>query len=316
MAAEAIKIRAQAAKLYKETQDSAIEGYKTMPLDDLKTHIERIQSGKGAKVAPVKAAQNGPPARQKGKTAQPAKGKAAMIPAKGKASVSTSVPAKSSTRKSSPVKGKAATGTAKRPTAATVTKGAATAIKGKTAPVKGRATAKPATGKATPAKATSKRGKVQPMGRVDIDNKAVDWKAEWGGGKTGKRAEVMSALRKFKGDKAKVFTLLQPQARSFYKGRTKHEAERLLVWLIGRVAYDFVSATAQHESGTRAEYGTASDTKNVRRRELREERRQEAEKAARAAKRKASQGAKGKAAPAKPKAQAAKGKTAPKGKGK
>jgi hypothetical protein len=113
----------------------------------------------------------------------------------------------------------------------------------------------------------------------------VNWKAEWGGGKTGKRAEVMSALRKFKGDKAKVFDLLAPKARTFYKGRTKNEAERMLVWLIGRVAFDFVTATGQHEMGTRDAHGASENPINVRRRERREEQRKAEEKAARAAKR-------------------------------
>lgn len=274
MAADAIKIRAQAAKLFKETGNELIEGYKTMPLEELRGHLGRIQGKPKGKPASA----NGATTRTKGKAsaAAPVKGKPAVV--KGKASASTSVPAKSTAHKSSSPRGKAATGTAKRPTAAAV-KGKATATKGKTAPVKARSSAKstitrkPATRKANlPA-------------RVDIDNKAVDWKAEWGGGKTGKRADVMSALRKFKGDKAKVFTLLAPNARKYYKGRTKDEAERLLVWLIGRVAFDFVTATGQHEKGNRAAYGQANDPKNVARRENRATARKEREKAERAAKR-------------------------------
>lgn len=294
MAAEAIKIRATAAKLYKETGDEAIEGYKTMPLDDLKTHIERIQSGaKGTAKGKTATSTNGAGAtRQKGKAtpaaAMPAKGKGkpATTATKGKGSASTSAPAKSTAQKSTPAKGKAAQGTAKRPTTAAAKGKGSTPTKGKTTPAKGRtAPAKPAASK--PARA-SRKPAAQVTGRAEIDNKAVNWKAESNIGRTGKRAEVMAGLRRYKGDKAKVFELLAPKARTFYKGRTKNEAERMLVWLIGRVAFDFVTATGQHEMGTRAAYGTASDPKNIRRRERREEARKAAEKEARAAKRAAS----------------------------
>jgi hypothetical protein len=309
MAAEAIKVRATAAKLYKETGDERIEAYKTMPLDDLRSHIEAIQKGSGG-AAPAKgkaaSASNGSAApRQKGKgastTAAPAKGKAAPAKPKGKSSASTSAPAKSKTQKSSPVKGKAATGTAKRPTTAAASKGkGSTATKGKSAPAKGHTSpAKPkAAAKSAPAKA---RGRKTVEGAARIDNKAVDWKADWNGGKTGKRAEVMAGLRRYKGDKAKVFDLLAPKARTFYKGRTKNEAERMLVWLIGRVAFDFVTATGQHEMGTRDAHGASENPINVRRRERREEQRKAEEKAARAAKRASTAG---------------KGKVAPRGKGK
>jgi hypothetical protein len=327
MAAEAIKIRAQAAKLYKETGDESIEGYKTMPLEDLRGHVERIQKG-GSGTAKGKTASANGATPSKGKATPAAsapakgKGKPAATATKGKTSASTSAPAKSTPQKTSPAKGKAATGTAKRPTAAAA-KGKATSLKAaqKTAAAKGKTTAKSA-GKTTAAKPAS-RGKAQPVnGRVDIDNKAVDWKADWNGGKNGKRADVMNGLRKFKGDKAKVFALLAPQARTYYKGRTKHEAERMLVWLIGRVAFDFVTATGQHQQGTRAEYGTATDNKNVRRRERREEARKAQEKAARAAKRAKTQGtpAKGKTpakGPSKPRGATKAGqRTVGKGKGK
>lgn len=391
MAAEAIKIRATAAKLYKETGDSAIEGYKTMPLDTLKEHIERIKKGTSApakgKAAPSANGVKGKPAPAKGKVSSPAK---------GKSSVSTSAPAASEAQKSSPAKGKAVQGKAKRPTAA-AGKGKATSTpRGKAAttarsnaepsggwqpgsrgrmpanvtkaqlaehkrivaarqaeraqaprpavhgnwqpgargrtpswatkaqiaehkrivtqraaersssPAKGKATPR---GKATtakaPAKATARRGKIQ--GRSIIDNNAVDWTAESNVGRTGKRAEVLDALRKFKGDKARVFELLEDKARTYYKGRSKHDAERMLVWLIGRVAFDFVVKTGQHEKGSRDGFGTSTKPVNVKRRELREEARKQAEKAARAAKRAGGQAAKGKA-PARKTAPAARGK--------
>lgn len=276
MAAEAIKIRATAAKLYKENGDESIADYKTMPLDDLKDHIERLKGGKPAK-ASTPPAVNGSPApapRQKGKAAPAAPAKK-TAPAKGaKGSARTSAPAKSTTRKSSPTKGKAATGTAKRLTAA-AGKGKATPTQGKTKPAKGRATAKPKTGTAKTATAKRTRGKIN--GAARIDNGSINWKAEWNGGKTGKRKDVMDSLRKFKGDKDKVFNALVGNAKVYYKGHPKPEA--MLRWLIGRVAFDFVTTTGQHETGTRDAHGTSTEPKNVRRRELREE----AAKAARAA---------------------------------
>lgn len=222
-------------KLKAKANQLGISGYRTMSEDALRAAITKAE----------------------GKSAAPAKGKSTV--AKGK-STASAAPAKgkSTGQKSSSAKTTAAKGKASR--AASTTKGKKT-----TTVSKGKATAKK---KATPAKAPRQSRKNVPA-RVDIDNSAIDWKAESNVGRTGKRAEVMSALRKYKGNKAKVFDLLQPKAKSYYKGKSKHDAERTLVWLIGRVAFDFVMSTGQHTPGQRAGYGESTNPVDVRRREAR-----------------------------------------------
>lgn len=300
MANEKILLKAQAGKL-------GIDGYRTMSLDELKAAIASAQgTSKGKGKSSATSSTNGStPAKGKGKSATPAKGKgktATPAKGKGKSTVSKSAPAKSKSQKTTPAKGKAsaAKGTAKRPTAA--------AGKGK-----GSTTAKAA--KSTTAKA--RRGKAV-QGRADIDRKAINWRAESGVGKTGKRADVMAALRKRNGDYDKVFADLQGNALRYYPNALnsfptapsrKHAAERMLRWLINRVALDFVMATEQHTPGERAGYGQSDKPSDIRRRERREELR-----AARAkADRKAARDAKSGRTPAK--AKGGKGKATAKGKG-
>lgn len=238
-------------KLMAKANKLGIDGYRQMSEDDLRSAIARAEKGtpvKG-KSTPAKGKTTGTPA--KGKTT-PTKGKATparkTAPAKGKSTKTVKAsPAKSTAKKSTPAKGKASQG---------------------------------AQAKRTPA-----RGKAA-QGAAKLDNKAIDWKAESNVGKSGKRKEVLDALRKFKGDKMKAFALLAPKARTYYKGKSKHEAERTLVWLIGRVAFDFAMNTGQHKPGTRAAYGTSDAAQDVRRREQRAAEQKAAAKAARAAKRK------------------------------
>jgi hypothetical protein len=260
MANDKILLMAEANKL-------GIDGYRKMSVDELHA---AISTAKGKHTAPAKGkgkASNGStvaPSKGKGK---PATAKTAA-PAKGKgkpAKTAKSAPAKSKSQKTA-AKATAGKGTAKRPTTG-----------GSTAKGKG-ASAKPAT-------KTRTRSVKQATGRVNIDNKAVNWKAESNVGQTGKRKEVLDALRKAKGDKAKVFDALAHRAKAFYPGKTKAEAERMLVWLIGRVAYDFVFKTGQHQPGQRAAYGTSESPQDIRRREQREEARKAQAKADRAAKR-------------------------------
>jgi hypothetical protein len=303
MANDKIKLLAEANKL-------KIPNYRKMSEADLRTAIATAQGtgstpakGKGK---PAASSNGSAPAKGKGKPATPAKGKVSATPAKGKGKTA-SAPAKYTAQKSTPAKGKAAQGTAKRPS--TPAKGkAATSGKGKTTP---------ATPKASAAK-PSTRGKAKVAeGRADIDRKTINWKAESNVGKTGKRAEVMAALRKRNGNYDKVFDDLKDKAIKWYPNalnsypqspNAKHAAQRMLRWLIGRVAYDFAFKSGQHTSAKRAGYGQSDKTQDVRRREQREAARAQRDKDARKAKRnagKASTTAKGKPAARKP---AAKGK--------
>jgi hypothetical protein len=188
--------------------------------------------------AALKTAQGKGSAPAKGK-AVPAKGKAttngskgkSTAPAKGKASPSTSAPTKSTSRKTAPAKVAAAKGAqAKRPT-------------------------------------TGRGRKVTAGTRATIGR--VNWNRESNVGQTGKRKEVLDALREAKGDYSIVFKKLKRKATRYYPDRDQHAAERMLVWLIGRVAYDYAYKTGQHEPAERAAYGTSESTINVKRREAR-----------------------------------------------
>lgn len=274
MANEKIKLMAKANQL-------GIDGYRQMSEDDLRTAIAKAE--KGAKTS------------AKGKTTA-TKGKTTATAAKGK---------------STPAKGKTVAAK-KTATAKTTAKGKSTA---KASPAKSTAQKSTPKGKAAQgaqAKRAPARGaRKVAQGAARLDNKAIDWKAESNVGKTGKRKDVMDALRKFKGDKAKVFDLLAPKAKTFYKGKTKHEAERLLVWLIGRVAFDFAMNTGQHTPGSRAEYGTSEAAQDIRRRDQRDAARKAEAKADRAARRGGAGTTRAKTTTAK-----GKGKTVAKGKGK
>ena len=262
MANEKILLMAEANKL-------GIDGYRKMSVDELKA---AIHSAQGKHTAPAKGkgtTSNGSTAKGKGKPAATAK---AATTGKGKGkptSTAKSAPAKSKSQKSTAKTATAGKGTAKRPTAGG--KGKGTTAKS--------STAKPAS------KTRTRAAAKQATGRVNIDNKSIDWKAESNVGTTGKRKDVMDALRKYKGDKAKVYAALEGNAKKYYPGKPVAEARKMLVWLIGRVAYDFVFKTGQHEPGQRAAYGTSEAAQDIRRREQREAARKAQEKAARAAKR-------------------------------
>lgn len=263
MANEKILLKAEANKL-------GIDGYRTMSVEELQGAIKRAK-GTGTKAAKGKTASTNGAAPAKGKTAT--KGKTSSAPAKGK----------STSKKSEPAKATASKGKAKR---AGTTK--TTTAKGKTStPAKGKAKkATPAKGKASAsAKKTTTRKARAAAARVDIDRSKIDWRAESNVGRTGKRAEVMAALRKHKGNYDKAFDTLEGRAKSadFYRGHPNPYG--MLRWLINRVAFDFVMATGQHTPGERAAYGTSEKPQDTRRRERRAEAAAEAAKAERAAKR-------------------------------
>lgn len=214
---EVIKLKARANEL-------GVSGWKTMTVAELKTAI-------GA-----------------------AEGMSALKPAKSSARKSTVTKASgrktasSSTGRKSAAKPKPAA----KPAAKRTATGSGSRSK---APVKS-ASRKVAAGKTPPvANVKPTRGAYRP-GRNTIDNSQIDWQAEWAGGKTGNRAIVLKSLRKFKGNKDKVFNALQPNAQAMFpkddngKKRSKASAEALLRWTIGRVAFDFTTGTGQHKVST------------------------------------------------------------------
>jgi len=222
---------------------AGIEGYRRMSEDELRTALVNAQGTKANKGKSLaKASTNGSTTakgKTKGKTVTPAKGKSS--PAKGKTTTSKSAPAKSTRKAAVPAKGKAqaAKGVqAKRPTAA----------RGK--------------GKASVAKTPGAVGTRAALGKIN-------WNKPSNVGTTGKRKDVLDALREHKGDKAAAFKSLKRKATRYYPEKDQYEAERMLVWLIGRVAYDYAFKTGQHEPAERAAYGTSTRAADVKRREER-----------------------------------------------
>lgn len=213
MASEKIKLMARARK-------AGIDGYKSMTEEQLKSALDTAERPAAApakgKATPAKST-NG--TKGKGKSAVTAV-KAAVGKATGKgkpASKSTakSAPAKSTAQKSTPAKGKAAQGAqAKRP-------------------------------------ATGGRRPKAIDGVSRLDNSKIDWTLDSNVGQSGKRKLVLDRLRKFEGDKAKVVKSLEAKATDFYEGKSEDDARKALVWLVGRVAFDYAVKTGQHQQGTR-----------------------------------------------------------------
>lgn len=246
---EKIALKAEAATL-------GIDGYRTMGLDELRVAIEDAKVTKPLK---GKATNGASPARK-----PPVKGKVSRTPAKGKgktAPAAKSKGRKTVARKRTAVRGKASRvdSPARRIRATTGRK----TVGRKTVARKARGVKSTAVAEAS----TRKRGQSY---RAGIDRTVIDWSLESNVGATpGKRQDVMKALRKHKGNYDKVFDALVDNARTYYKGKTKHDAELMLRWLINRVAYDYVLKSGQHKPGKRAAYGSATDSINVKRREQR-----------------------------------------------
>lgn len=245
MANEMVTLLAKARKL-------GVDGYRKMSIEELRAAIKSAETGakpaKGKTIAKGKttASANGRTASKGKSTSTPAKGKSS--PAKGRTkSTSKTAPAKS-TRKATSAKGKtkAATGAkAKRSSAA---RGS------------GRWAVSPV-----------QSGPVKPLGKGKAGTRAALGKINWNKpsnvGQSGKRKDVLDALREHKGDKAAAFKSLKRKAQGYYPGKTKEEAERTLVWLIARVAYDYAYKTGQHEPAQRAAYGTSKRASDIKRRE-------------------------------------------------
>lgn len=293
MASNKILLQAKAKRL-------GVEGYRTMSESELQDVIASAETGKsapakGSKGSTVaKGSGNGKATKGsavKGSTAKVSASKGSVKKGSTTKPARKSAPAKSTSRKSAPA---AAKGTAKRQTAA--------AAKGSSK----RAAAKGSTSKAAKRSPAAKSSSIPTPGRppkgvqgsrATIDLKKIDWTAETNvGAQPGKRQDIVKALKRFK-DYDKVFEYLKDNARSYYKGKTKAEAEKLLRWLIARVAYDFALKSGQHEPGTRQPNGQGI-------------RRQATEKPAAARKRSQATGTKGSARKAAP-ARTARRKTTP-----
>jgi hypothetical protein len=280
MASKMIELKAKANLL-------KIEGYRTMSEDQLIAAIAAAEKKPAAKkAAPVKAA---PTKAAPVAKVSPAKAAGKTTPTK--ATPSKSTPAKSAPQKSAPTKATAAKGTAKRSTAGSTTKAAPKPAAKTTAKPAVKATpkqtgnklaasatknaaAKKATLKAngTPGVRKTTTGKVIPKARIvktqgtrnTIDRSAIDWTIDAGiGSRGGKRADVMKALKRFKGNYDKCFEALLDRAAEFYPSKPKGDKRDLatyqasmLRWLINRVALDYVLITGQHVPGSRVAYGT------------------------------------------------------------
>jgi hypothetical protein len=224
MPSESVQLRAQANRL-------GIEGYKTLSIAELRDAIQRAQTG-------------GSTGRKRKSAAASADGQGSKR--KSAAAVRTARKRKpASTRKSAPAVQSRKRGEAKRPTTA-------------------RQTRKPASQTRTQTQTQTRRGRapkpvLQPKGSANVRGNrrhviqvdSIDFTLEWGGAKTGNRALIFAALKKFKGNRNKAFDSLKSQARAMYgRRRTKADAERLLRWHLSRVLLDYATATGQHKQST------------------------------------------------------------------
>lgn len=169
-----------------------------------------------------------PAAKGKSNSTSDAVGTSSAQKGKGK----TTSPAKSETaQKSAPVaKGAAAKGKAKR-TATNSTR-------------KGRFVS----GTDTP----QVRGK---NGYTTLDHASLDWNVAVTFGQSGKRGEILAALREEGGDYEAVFQRTKKNANKWFPTapnaypNAANPFERMLRWLIARVAYDYAYKSGQHHVG-------------------------------------------------------------------
>ena len=128
----------------------------------------------------------------------------------------------------------------------------------KSAPAKSKTAKRPTTAKRTTAKRDGDSGRYLLEG-VNYSN--TDG---WNPRKGSAPDRIVNALRKFKGNRSKVFDFLKGDVYDFAgrkkrdgSKRTKAEAEAMLVYRIARTDWDFALKTGQHEkSENRVEYGT------------------------------------------------------------
>jgi hypothetical protein len=264
MATEAIKTRTEGRMLFKKTGDARLADAGKMPIDQLEALIAEIKSDKAPKAAkaadPNGAKKKTTATKAVAEAAAPvkAKKKPDALAARERAERDKRAEARAKATGAQPV-AKAAKGAVVTP-APKVKETLKAAEKAENerwhkASQKLRAAkaaeVKPAkAAKATPkAEQTKKAAPVQGIAR--LDNASIDWTRESPVGTEGKRKQVLDLLRKFEGDKSKVFANLESYATEFYPDKDEAAAKKMLTWLIGRVAFDFASKSGQHVSGSR-----------------------------------------------------------------
>ena len=233
---EITRLKAKASKLN-------IANYRSMSADELRVAIEQAEYEDGAKPSTKKTTPT--------KSASAAK-KAPGKKTAAKKATKTSPPADESKSQKSAPKGTAAKGEAKREASPKV------APKAKTKPA------------AEVRVHQTQPGRVGAGGYTNLDRGAIDWTVETTVAQTGKRKDVLDALRKHKGDYALAFETLREHALGWFptalntypKSSTKkNAAERMLRWLVARVAYDFAYKTGQHVGRAAKKKAPAKSTK-------------------------------------------------------
>ena len=153
-----------------------------------------------------------------------------------------------------------------------------------TAKAKKKATgnSKSASKKSAPAAKSGKTGKAKrpttqtkgtdgPSGRNTLEGVDFSQQDGWNAREGSAPDRIIRALRKFKGNRSKVFDFLVDDIWDFVgkknaKGekRSKQDAENMLRYRISRTAFDFAVRTGQHEpSENRATYGTGGTGQGI-----------------------------------------------------
>jgi len=120
----------------------------------------------------------------------------------------------------------------------------------------------------TPAKSrksgTAKRSSNPDAGRNTLDGIDYSLTDGWNPREGSAPDRIIKALKKFRGNREKVFNFLKADVWDFVDARAKRgdrrskaDAEAMLRYRISRTAWDFAMRTGQHEpSDNRVEYGT------------------------------------------------------------
>jgi len=111
---------------------------------------------------------------------------------------------------------------------------------------------------------TARRTNHGDSGRNRLDRIDYSYTEGWNPREGSPPDRIIKALKRFRGDRDKVFAFLVPHvwdfvSRNYRDGskRTKAEAENHLAWRIARTDWEFAIRTGQHEaSKNRVEYGT------------------------------------------------------------
>jgi len=130
-------------------------------------------------------------------------------------------------------------------------------------PAKAKPAPRPVAKKSTRTTTTPSRNGNGDAGRIELGDVDFSETDGWNAREGSAPARIIASLRKFRGDRAKVFTALRPNIWDFVgrklqdgSKRTLASAEDMLRYRISRTAWDFAMKTGQHSKATnRAEYG-------------------------------------------------------------